>query len=491
MRGWAGLVGTFLPFLVLLAASWGPLRGKKLWFFSLVVHALSFACLFLLMAGFYTQSVPEGGEVSAPLQMSIEPWAGNVSLVWSYQSGLLALAAAAVVFCFHFLARSRLQDSRSTLAGMAGYLGCLLGALGADHLFLFAIFFAGSLVPRFVFAGVESREKGIDAVKETGFLGIVALFCILTCVLVFTGPFEKVSRDWFQLHNSAYVALPGAIGFGLLLFASALAAGIFPFHGNARKAYELESMERAVPLALQPLFGFALLFHFSVELFSKEFRAFSPFLLALFSFGLAGCALGFLGSKLARDRVFWLQQAMNCLVAIGFFTMNPKGWHGANVLLFFMSLSIPYLLIVLSCHERRPSPMPISRIREYPYFALSTVSAVLCGLMLPVSLGFYGVLLVVWSMVGAQSWLLPFVIAAVPVIAFAGIKVMFFHLAPTPATAGGAAAEGEGFRDLSSEEVLALLPIGAILLFLGIVPKLVLGPMGVSAAAMLRGMGIK
>jgi NADH-quinone oxidoreductase subunit M len=363
-----------------------------------------------------------------------------------------------------------------------------LGALGADHLFLFTLFFAGSLVPRFVFAGVGSREKGIDAVKETSFLDIAALFSMMICVLVFTGPFQKEPRDWFQLSNASYVALPGALGFGLLLFAAALAAGIFPFHGNTRKAYELDSLERAVPLALRPLIGFSLLFHFSVVLFSKEFRAFSPYLLGLFSFGLVGCALGFMGSKAGRDRIFWLQQAMNCLVAIGFFTMNAKGWHGANVLLFFMSLSIPYLLIVLTCQERRPKPLPISRLAQYPVFALSTVSAALFGLFLPVSLGFYGVLLVAWAMVGEASWLLPFVIASVPLMAFAGIKIMFFHLdAGTP----GEEAEDTAtpFRDLSREEVMALLPLGALLLFLGLVPKVVLGPLGVSAAALLRGMG--
>lgn len=487
MNGWAGLLGTFLPFLVLAVAAWGALRGRQLWYFSLAAHALSFLCLAVVMGPFYTRAVPEGGRVSAPLQMAIQPWVGNVSLVWSYQSGLLALAAAGVVLCFHFLARERLENSRSTLAGMAGYLGCLLGALGADHLFLFALFFAGSLVPRFVFAGVESRESGIDAVKETSFLDVAALFAMLICVLVFTGPFEKQPKDWFELSNASYVALPGALGFGLLLFAAALAAGIFPFHGNARKAYELDSLERAVPLALRPLFGFALLFHFSVELFSKEFRAFSPYLLGLFSVMLVAASLSFLGAKTARGRIFWLQQALNCLVAIGFFTMNAKGWHGANVLLFFGSLSVPYLLIVLSCHERRPNPLPISRIREYPVFALSTAGAALFALFLPISLGFYGVLLVAWAMVGEQSWLLPLVIASVPVIAFAGIRIMFFHLESAPAPADDAA----GFRDLSREETLALLPLGALLLFLGVVPKAVMGPMGASAASLLRGMGIK
>jgi NADH-quinone oxidoreductase subunit M len=176
---------------------------------------------------------------------------------------------------------------------------------------------------------------------------------------------------------------------------------------------------------------------------------------------------------------------MISLVAIGFFSLNPKGWHGGSVLLLFQSLAIPFVLIVLSCHERRP-PLAISRITDFPVFALSTVSAVLFALFLPVSIGFYGVLLVVWSLVPTQEWYLAFVILSIPIIALAGIKSMFFQVGDNIRH-----EEKREFYDLTYEEVLAILPIGAILLFLGLMPKVIMGPIGVSATALLQGMGIK
>lgn len=485
MRGWAGLIGVSIPFLLLLLASFGPIKGRKLWSLSLFVNLISWACFVFLTAAFYTKEIGESGSIFSPLIIGKNPWTGDLSFRWDFQSAVISLAASTVVVSYHFLARRTLELSRSSVAAICSYLGCLLGALGAGHLFLFSIFFAGSLVPRFVFTGVSVRENGINAVRETAFLGIVALFSLIIVVLGFSEPFRGSLSTWFQFSGGNRVILPGAIGFSLLLFAAAIGAGIFPFHGNSRKSYEMDSIERSVPLALQPLFGFTILFRFSVDLFSTEFQTFGPFLLGLFSLGLFYCAICFLGSKSSRDRVFWLQQAMTSLVAIGFFSLNRKGWHGGSVLLLFQSLAIPFLLIVLSCHERRP-PLAINRITEFPAFALSTVSAVLFALFLPVSIGFYGVLLVVWSLVPTQAWFLYFVIISIPIIALAGIKSMFFQMGEPPKEIPTSA-----FRDLTYEEILAILPIGALLLFLGLMPKILMGPIGVSATALLQGMGIK
>jgi len=485
VRGWAGLLGVFIPFAVLLLACLGPFKGRKLWSLSLLVNLISWACFIFLTAGFYTREIGESGSILSPLILGQNPWTGDLSFRWDFQSAVISLAASTVVVCFHFLARKTLEQSRSSVASICSYLGCLLGALGAGHLFLFSIFFAGSLVPRFVFTGVSVKENGINSVRESAFLGIVALFSLIIVVLGFSEPFRGSLSTWFQFSGGDRVVLPGAIGFSLLLFAAAIGAGIFPFHGNSRKSFEMESMERSVPLALQPLLGFTILFRFSVDLFSTEFRSFGPFLLGLFSLGLFYCSICFLGSKNSRDRVFWLQQAMASLVAIGFFSLNRKGWHGGSVLLFFQSLAIPFFLIVLSCHERRPT-LAINRITNFPIFALSTVSAVLFALFLPLSVGFYGVLLVIWSLVESQPWFLPFVIISIPIIALAGIKSMFFQMGekPNPAVAGE-------FKELSYEEILAILPIGALLLFLGLMPKILMGPIGVSASALLQGMGIK
>ncbi|MGZ3704308.1 MAG: hypothetical protein ACXVC4_21135, partial [Bdellovibrionota bacterium] len=412
-------------------------------------------------------------------------WSAATPLRWAFPSAALCLVACSVFVSFHFIARDMLECSRASVAGLAGYLCCLVGAIGADHPLLYCVFFAGTLVPRLVLHGLDSREARIEAVKETAFLSVVALLSLLVCVLAFAEPFRAGLGSWFKIEGRDHIVLPGGIGITLLLLAASIGAGIFPFHGNARRIFQMGELERAVPLALQPMLGFGLLFRFGVASFPQEFRAFSSVLLGLFAVGIAYCAVGFFGSKAARDRVFWLQQTLNCFVAVGFFSLSSKGWHGAQVLLFFECVAIPFFLLVLSCHERRPSLPSALEIGRYPAFALSTALAALFALFLPVSVGFYGVLLVTWSLVGTYYWPLPFVIFSMPLIAFAGVRIMYFKLGERLTPAAGSPE----FTDLRRDEIVAILPLGLALLILGLLPRLLMGPMGISVSGALKAMG--
>lgn len=501
MTGWAGLLGTFVPLLAAALSAWGPVRGRALWSLSLTAHLFSFACFLLVVALGFFGNASADASVLSPAVILRSVWSQDSALNWSFSTAALSLAACAVTVSFHFLARDVLETSRATAAALASYLTCLLGALGADHPLLYAIFLAGAVVPRIVFTGMDARsghESRIAAVKETAFLSIVAVFSVLIAVLAFAGPFRDSLGDWFKIEGANRIVLPGSIGMALLLLAAAIGAGIFPFHGNARRVYQLHSMERAVPLVLQPIFGFVLLFKFGLPSFPNELRAFSPALLGLFSVGVAYSAVGFLGARTSRDRVFWLQQALGSFIAVGFFSLSSMGWHGAQVLLFFQTLAVPFLLMVLACHERRPGLPPLKEITRYPAFALSTALAALFALFLPLSVGFYGVLLVAWSLVGVHSWPLPFLILSMPLFAVAGVRIMYFRLGEmqTSSRLGEmhpepAAAPAGGFRDLQRDELIAILPVGFALLVLGLIPRLLISPIGVSVAATLRALGFK
>lgn len=493
MIGWAGLLGTFMPLVAAALSCWGPVRGRTLWTFSLGAHLFSFACFLMVVAlGFFGHAGAAESLVLSPAVILRSIWSPESSLAWGFPTAALSLAACAVTVSFHFIARGTVESSRASVAALASYLTCVLGALGADHPLLYVIFLAGAVVPRIVFTGMDAHDGKIEAVKETAFLSVVAIFSVLVAVLAFAGPFRESLGTWFKIESSTRIVLPGAIGMALLLLAAAISAGVFPFHGSARRVFQLHSMERAVPLVLQPIFGFVLLFKFGLSSFPSELRAFSPALLGLFSVGVAYSAICFLGARSARDRVFWLQQALGSFIAVGFFSLSTKGWHGAQVLLFFQSLAIPFLLLVLACHERRPALPPLKEITKFPAFALSTALAALFALFLPLSIGFYGVLLVAWSLVGVHQWPLPFLILSMPLFAMAGVRIMYFRLGETVAAnhAGGAASSG-GFRDLQRDELIAILPVGFALLVLGLLPRLLISPMGASVAATLRALGFK
>jgi len=487
--GLSGLLGTFLPLFVTAASAWGPIRGRKLWLLSLAVHSVSWCCFALVLAlGFFGKGMSSSGHVLSPMIIAISVWSEETALLWTFPYAALCLAACSVMVSFHFIARSMLEGSRASIAGLAAYLTCILGVLGSNHPLMFSIFLVGSLVPRLVFTGMDVQDGRIGSVKESAFLAIVAFISVLVSLLAFAAPFRDSLSTWFKIEGASRVVMPGSIGISLFLLAAAICAGIFPFHGNARRIFQVRNMERAVPLSLQPIFGFILLFKFGPASFPNELQSFSPALLGLFSVGVAYSAVGFLGSRSARDRVFWLQQVLSSFIAVGFFSLTIKGWHGAQVLLFFHCIAVPFLLLVLACHERRPSMLPLKEIAKFPAFALSTALATLFALLLPVSIGFYGVLLVAWSLVGVHQWPLPFLILSMPLIAFAGVRIMYFRLGDLHATTE---PSPNGFQDLQRDEIFAILPIGITLFVLGLVPQLLMGPMGASVAATMRAFGFK
>jgi NADH:ubiquinone oxidoreductase subunit 4 (subunit M) len=479
-------LGTFLLLAFAVFAGGGFSRGRALWTLSLFAHLLAWAGFLVVVLGLYAKSAGGAATVYSPLILPANQWSAAAAFLWDFPSAALSLAACSVAVSFHFIARDLLDRSRATVASLAGYLFCILGSLGSDHPLLFCVFFAGTMVPRMVFAGMDSHESRIETVKETAFLFTVALFSLLVCMLAFAEPFRGTLDSWFKISGGEWVVPPGSLGLCLLLLAASISAGIFPFHGNARKIFRMGEIERAAPLALQPLVGFGLLFRFGLASFPREFTTFGSFFLGFFAIGIAYCAAGFAGARSARDRVFWLQQVLSCFVAVGFFSLSVKGWHGAEVLLFFECMVVPFLLFVLACHERRQAMPSVKELGRYPAFALSTALAALFALFLPVSVGFYGALLVAWSLVGRFHWPLPFVVLSMPLIAFAGVRIMYFQLGE-PAKS---ASSSEGFTDLRRDELIAIFPLGLMLLFLGLIPRLLMGPIGVSVSGALRSMGI-
>jgi NADH-quinone oxidoreductase subunit M len=484
MRGTAGVVGVFLPILVLLLASWGPIKGRTLWIISLFISFISAVAFLFLTSGFYLKIFAVDQQVLSFQILEKSNWFAEVGFRWTYFTTILSAAIAMIVVCFHFLGRNIIENSRASTGALAAFLCCILGGIGSGNLFLFTFFYAGTLLPRFIFSGVESSDSGVLSIKEISFLQTIAIYALLVIVLIYSQPFRATLDSWFGVEMGEYEIRSGAVGFLIFLLAFVISAGLFPFHGNLKKLYSLDPITRAIPLSVYPALGMALIFQFASEYFSKEIQLFSKPLCAVFSVGLLLSAVNFWGAKLARLRVFWLQQAMSCLIAVGFFSLTEKGWHGAATLIFFQVISIPFLLMILGCHERRDK-IPLSKIAEFPFLALSTVTSVLVGLLLPISIGFYGAFLVVWGLVETKPWYLYLLVLSLPILILSGIQAMFFQLGERESE-----SQSKMVQDFSKEEMLAVLPLGIFLLVMGLIPKIFLDPLGSATMAMLKKIGM-
>lgn len=483
MRADLGIVGIFLPMSIFLVASWGPIQGRTLWYLSLFLTLISAAIFLFFTSGFYFGAQQPDQWIFSRAILDQNAWFAEVGFRWSFWSSILSSAVTLAFLCFHFLGRRILENSRASTGSLAAFLCCILGALGSGNLFLFTCFFAGTILPRFIFSGIETKEENVISMKESAFLQLLAVYSLMIVVLIFSTPFQASLNEWFRLEFSQSEVLPGSLGFLIFMFALVIVTGMFPFHENMKKIFDLEPIERAIPLSVIPVIGQVLMFHFCSEYFAKELRMFSGPMCSIFAFGFFWSAVNFWSSKRARTRVFWLQQAISALVAVGFFGLQSKGWHGAAALSFFQILSIPFLLMVLGCHERRTN-ISLATITKYPLFALSSVTAIAVALLLPISLGFYGAFLVVWSLVADSPWYLYLIVVSLPILVLAGMQSMFFQLGESSHSSNEFVAQ-----DFTKEEILAIFPLGVLLLFTGLIPKILMNPIGSISISMLKKLG--
>lgn len=484
MREWITLIGTFAPILVIFLSASGLFAAKNLWRFSLTAHFISWACFVVLCSGFYLHAFPANGVLiqSEKLVSILGP---DSIFKWDYISALLALSTCTVLITLHYVSREIFENSRATLAGVAAYQLCFLGGLGSGSLFLFSIFLAGSLLPRFILIGLDGSQLKDRLVRESAILNIISFLLLMVCVLVFSGHGNTDLIDWFQLEGRDSVVRPGVLGFFLLVVSALLSSGLFPFHGNMRKVFLLDSLERSVLLSLQPIWGFLILFRFVPLLFPAELKEFGPSLLLVFSAVLLLASIAFSGANTGRSRVFWMQQILSAFMAIGFFSLLIKGWHGSLTLLFFQSLAIPLYIMVMIFHKRNGGFKNLQEINSHRLLSLTSVVSVLSLLGAPLTIGFYGYLLVIWSLVGNFPISLIFCVLAVPLYVAAGIRIMFFQL-----------NDGEPSTQIyvgleKSVDLLSVVPIAVFLVFLGLIPKLIMGPMGSAAGSLMSVLSIR
>ena len=483
MRADLGILGIFLPMSIFLVASWGPIQGRTLWYFSLFLTLISTSIFLFFSSGFYFGAQGPDQWIFSRAILDKNAWFAEVGFRWSFWSSILSSAVSLSFLCFHFLGRKILENSRASTGSLAAFLCCILGALGSGNLFLFTCFFAGTILPRFIFSGIETKEENVVSMKESAFLQLIAVYSLLVVVLIFSSPFLASLNEWFRIDFSHSEILPGSLGFLIFLLALVIVTGMFPFHENMRKIFDLEPIERSIPLSVIPVLGQVLMFHFCSEYFPKELKAFSEPMCSIFALGFFWAAINFWSAKVARTRVFWLQQAISSLVAIGYFGLQDKGWHGAAALSFFQILSIPFLLMVLGCHEKR-TKVSLENITQFPLFALSSVTAILVALLLPISLGFYGAFLVIWSLVIDSPWYLYLIVVSLPILVLAGMQSMFFRLGDSSQGDSGSISQ-----DFTKEEIFAILPLGILLLFTGLIPKLLMDPIGSISISMLKKLG--
>jgi NADH-quinone oxidoreductase subunit M len=357
----------------------------------------------------------------------------------------------------------------------------VLGALLAYDLFLFYVFWEVMLVPMYLLIGIWGGERRIYAAVKFFLFTMAGSLLMLVAILWMAWTFKGLNGGVWSFAYADLLRLDLPLQQQIWLFAAfaltfAIKVPMFPLHTWLPDAHVEAPTGGSVILAgiLLKLGTYGFL-RFGLPLFPHASEAARPLLLAL---ALVGILYGAL--------VAWVQTDMKKLVAyssiahlgfvmLGLLAIDLVAWQGALLQMVNHGLSTGALfLLVGMLYDRRHT----KKFEEFgglakvmPVFAFFLVFSSLASVGLPALNGFVGEFMILTGSFRALGW--PAAVATFGVVLAALYLLKMIQL-----TIWGPITkeENRGLSDLSGREVAALLPLCALMLWIGIAPQIFLQP---------------
>jgi NADH-quinone oxidoreductase subunit M len=351
----------------------------------------------------------------------------------------------------------------------------MLGVFVALDLFLFYIFWEAMLIPMYLIIGIWGGPNRVYAAIKFILYTLAGSLLMLVAILALYFLHGAATGTYtFDLPVLARYVLPAGRGQDLLFLAFALAFAVkvpmWPFHTWLPDAHVEAPTPGSVILAGVLLkmgtYGFL---RFCLPLFPQATLAFAPW---MFTLAVIGILYGAWVSTVQADikkLVAYSSVSHLGFVVLGLFTLNPQGMVGGLIQMVNHGLSTGALfLIVGMLYERRHTRL----IADYGGLwtvvpAMSVLFLVVClsSLGLPGLNGFVGEFLI---LVGAfQVNRLAAVLATAGII-FAAVYLLWMYQRVFfgPVTR----EENRRLRDLSAREWVILVPVLALIFWIGVYP---------------------
>ncbi len=427
--------------------------------------------------------------------------APDESLVWlqrpftaSFHVGLSATAGVAASYWIVLLLTlssgcalmvARLPRTRDFVAQMLVLLGAMAGVFVARDLLLFALFWDLMLIPVFLVLIAWSPTKS----SGTAWKYLVYNLCGGLALLLATAAYGVVAGTTDVIGTSA-AALPAVsdttalwifAGFGL---AFSIKTPVWPLHTWMPDTYaDLPAPMVAVVSAVQSkagLYGFVAV---GLGLFPHAMHAVALPMFVLGAVSLLYGAFAALVQDDAKRIVAYSSLSHLGLIVLGIFSFNPYALGGALVYIVAHGLFSAGLFVTLGEVEIREDTRSLARLgglaARNPRLGGALTIVALAALGLPGLCGFAGEILIMTGLYQSGHHKLT-VLALVPIVLAAAYMLRAFQ----GIMQGPEVQDVPQRPDMTPLEILALAPLVAAIVLLGINP----GPlMPASGGALLYG----
>jgi NADH-quinone oxidoreductase subunit M len=374
----------------------------------------------------------------------------------------------------------------------------MIGVFVSLDLLLFFLFFEASLVPMFFLIGIWGGERRLYAAIKfyiytaVGSLlmlaGIIWLWQLSSAIPGANGAgtfdyvqiFDALQSGQMSLSSGGVATTTQAILFGLFALAFCIKVPLFPLHTWLPDAHTEAPTAGSVILAgvLLKMGTYGLL-RFNLALFPQAARAFAPLFVTLAVIGIIYGALVAMVQPDVKRLVAYSSVSHMGFVVLGLFTFSEWGMQGALYQMLNHGVSTGALfLLVGMIYERRHTRM-IDQFgglsKPMPWFATFFVITTLSSIGLPLLNGFVGEFLIMFGMWNStasvtHNWVTT-MLAATGVI-WASVYMLwmvqrvFFGRVTRP--------ENRRLLDLNWREIGLLLPLLALMVYMGAYPHPIL-----------------
>lgn len=472
----------FTPIVGALIALALPRRAAWGWgvLVALIDLALALALLPMTSSGAVGYQFVESVRWLPDLGISYSLGVDGLSLFLLSLNGLITLVALIA----SWPQAQRGDRMRGYIALMLLLAGAMQGVFLATNVFLFYIFWELMLVPAYLLVGMfGGQRRAYAAIKFVLYTAVGSLLMLIGIIwLGFEVSSSAATSFTLDLPTLLAVGVPAAAQpalFFAFMAAFAVKAGLFPLHGWAPDAYvEAPAPVTAVVAGVMAKAGIYGMLRIVAPLFPLAMRDYFPLIGTLAVVGILYFALQALVSNDFKRLLAYVSLSHMSVIVLGVFALNAQGIQGAILQMVNHGIIIAALFLIGAAIETR---VGVRRLSDFgalatrlPWLATAFLITALAALGLPGLNSFAGEFL---AFLGAfhANWVYG-ALATLVVIPAAWYMLRFFQgvmEGPTPdagPVAKALSGAGAKLADLRWQEWLALIPLIALIFYLGIAP---------------------
>lgn len=350
----------------------------------------------------------------------------------------------------------------------------LVGVFTAADGFLFYIFWELALLPIYFIVWLWNENPDEQVRTRTAFKFFIytiagSLFMLLGFMYLYV---KLGSLDLSTLYSSSLDSKDQIILFAFFFAAFAIKIPIFPFHTWQADTYrESPTIGTMLLSGIMLKMGIYGLIRWLIPVLPLGTAFWTPYIIALCVIGVIYGAIIAIRQDNLKSLLAYSSLSHVGLIAAGTLVLTNEGFQGASIQMLAHGVNVVGAFFIAEIILQRTGTLSISQLGGIrlvaPKFFTCAVIMVLASVALPLTNGFVGEFLLLFSMFQYNTWLA--VLAGTTIV----LGAVYMLWMTQRVFLGNVNSRTEKFEDLKTTELVVFVVLIACVFIFGVYPKLV------------------